>query len=401
MSEKQDQPPSEWLKRLEHSAGGTHTDPIRRLAMHIVGPRLYSRVEFDEHDYGSLKFIPHENWRKEHPYRVPKGIRHCEGGGTPFTSAVEGGTAFVLWLKPSVLMQNVPEAHNREVLRRRGKALATALAGKLDIAPLEHSMYFPSQKFRDATKGEPYEMCAALILATSQQHGETLYTTGNEILNKAIRTDEVISEHNKAQLSASEPPITTPRGPASLQKWRVPPDDIGDLLLDDVAYHLDDAPTVIARYSNGRFAVQSQDARGTIKGRLLTNAALGLSPDATHALVLPMSEGYFIQPPAASPGRGPSSPQPFNDLASFNEEKAKEVASALQEIFYYPLSVKHVTLPPHSDFMVIGTDAAGADEFLQDIAELLQEKRNRVAAKETRWREYCDERGAEHRPPSR
>lgn len=391
-----------WIERMEDSVG-RHTDPIERLAQYFIPFRNNFKVTYLE-DYGSLHFAPPTEWREQHPF-IPKGILHCEGGGRPFSKAVEDGSALIYWLSPKAMMGNVPEAHAREVLWKRAEAMCTALKGKLDIEPLEYSLYFPRGNLREAIAGEPYDACAALIIATDPKNAAVLKDKGVKLIASAQLSHDVVQESTEETPAAQH---TT--GMESLRMLTQAPVRRSEATLQELGFHLQGKPLLIERSKKGEFFMPMLDTGKNTKDARPTGPELGLPEGTEHVLAIPIDEHYLINPPRETGILSKKKPKPLTPEAETqNNQRLTQLIHELSDAYHCKFTgtyLHHMEADIPSMLVLAAKvefpeEEFFPDEVLTDIGHRVRNYHINAHDQENDWRRYCDDRNTEHRPPSR
>lgn len=402
--------PSDWIRKLETSAGGRATDPIHKIAKHLISEnglvfKLNDEVNDDHAVRGRLHFSPPAHWRETHQFSIPKGMHHTDSGAAPFSDAVDGGYGMVMWLKPSAMAGYLPKDDARQLLEDRAEMMCAALKNKCNIQPLEVRIYYPPQKIIDATADRGHEVRAALILATDEAHYEILRLDVHNLLTQERTKAEVMSEQD-AKKSAEPLPAPSPdeirktieRKFLSAPGEATLPDPL--FAVREIAAATLESPELYTIGNEGKFNIEYLDDNNKTQLEPCTGEDLGIGRNSAHVMILKLDKDFLATP---------------TPTAKINPENNKHAAAAVTHdkhtlrAFYDSLGKKlggrwygsALCDTPMGDVLTVATDQPNQEELLKKASRLIDREHSNCEADRQDWTEYLDERGVNHLPAQR
>lgn len=409
--DRREQPsPSDWIRKLETSAGGLATDPIHRVAKHLISEnglifKLNDEANDDHAARGRLHFSPPNEWRKTHPFSIPKGMHHTDSGAAPFSVAVEGGYGMVMWLQPTAIASYLPKDSARQLLEDRAEMMCAALKNKCDIRPLEVRIYYPPQKIINATSERGHEVRAALILATDEAHRVKLrLDVHNLLIQERTKAEVMRDQHTKKAAEPLPVPSSNEIRKTIQGKFVTPAGEVTPqdplFAVKEIASATLESPELYTIGNDGKFNIEFLDDTKKTQIFRCTGEDLGIANSSTHVMVLRLDKDFLATP---------------TPTAEINPENNEHAAAAVAHdkhtlrAFYESLGEKlggrwygsAVCDTPMGDLLTVATDQPNQGELLKKACRLIEIEHGYHVVGRQDWAEYLDERGVNHRPPQR
>jgi hypothetical protein len=382
--------PSDWVQRLKGYTPPPGSDPVGRLAQHMIGQKRRYAMGRD----GVVEFGYPKDWKAQHPFRLKTSMAHTDHAqGAPFSHKVAGGYALVCWLSDAAL-----PAYIRE---------------RTGIADLEVQCYFPPDDAIEATRGTDHALGAALLFGCSRAsegvspHTREHDTSKSRLLNllpKVLYNGASVQKARKMYFGGSGPAIGDEAFYDVLEHHSMrsmdEPDEStaklsdGQLWLRDVAVDMR-ACHVTPCDADGTFPMMLEGKASSELPRIPADS-LDLSPTPTHLLQIELNATHDISQTMAHP----DSPQ-HNPLGMDREYY-------IQRMLAQPLANRYgsdwqvMPIPTRSGSLVlIGTTAPNQKKALDDVAHQLIRAKNMDRKHQHEWQSLMEERGIHDRPPGR